>query len=230
ITALPSSKIDGLWDHLFFETYLKKNLLNHCKIGFYLSSLKLNSKIIESSKLIILSGPPGSGKTSVCKAIAQKLSTRLTSLNHYEKGNIKTLYSQGGLLIELNCSKLFSRWYGESAKKVSNLFNDFEKMLQNNKQIFIVLLIDEIETIAGSRKDLISKNEASDGVRVVNTLLTHLDRLKKYDNILILTTSNLIDTIDPAILDRSDSIFHFNEPSAEAIYFILQNSINELIK
>ena len=36
-------------------------------------------------------------------------------------------------------------------------------------------------------------------LRVVNTLLTQIDRLKSFSNILILTTSNLIEIIDQAL-------------------------------
>ena len=56
---------------------------------------------------------------------------------------------------------------------------------------------DEIESLSVSRA---SSNEPSEMLGVVNTLLTQIDRLKSASNVLILSTSNLIEIIDEAIL------------------------------
>ena len=50
-----------------------------------------------------------------------------------------------------------------------------------------------------------SGNEPSDAIRVVNALLTQLDQVKRYPNVLILTTSNVTGAIDLAFVDRSVS-------------------------
>lgn len=76
---------------------------------------------------------------------------------------------------------------------------------------------------------LIAANEPSDSLRVVNAVLTQLDQLRMYSNILILTTSNLTATIDFAFIDRADLKQFIGEPSAEAIYEIYLMAINELI-
>ena len=49
-----------------------------------------------------------------------------------------------------------------------------------------------------------SGKEPSDALRVVNALLTQLDRLKQRHNVLVLTTSNLPSAIDAAFVDRAD--------------------------
>jgi SpoVK/Ycf46/Vps4 family AAA+-type ATPase len=38
----------------------------------------------------------------------------------------------------------------------------------------------------------------------VNAVLTQLDRIKEYSNVLVLTTSNLVESLDSAFLDRVD--------------------------
>ena len=52
------------------------------------------------------------------------------------------------------------------------------------------VLIDEVESLTAARQTM-SGSEPSDAVRVVNALLTQLDVIKQYPNVLILTTSNV---------------------------------------
>ena len=51
----------------------------------------------------------GTGKTSLCKALAQKMSIRLSG--RYEFGQ----------LVEINSHSLFSKWFSESGKLVQKM-------------------------------------------------------------------------------------------------------------
>lgn len=64
---------------------------------------------------------------------------------------------------------------------------------------------------------------------MVNAVLTQLDQLRTYSNILVLTTSNLTSTIDLAFIDRADLKQFIGEPTVEAIYEIYRMAIQELI-
>lgn len=73
-------------------------------------------------------------------------------------------------------------------------------------------------------------NEPSDSIRVVNALLTQIDKIRNYPNILIFTTSNMTGTIDLAFVDRADIKQYLGLPTIFAIYKIYTSCINELIK
>lgn len=53
-------------------------------------------------------------------------------------------------------------------------------------------------------------------MRAVNAVLTSLDNIKKYKNIMILCTSNMIDVIDSAFLDRLDLKLFLDNPIYQA--------------
>ena len=95
---------------------------------------------------------------------------------------------------------------------------------------FVVVLIDEIESLSKARSSVATGAEPSDSIRVVNALLTELDKLKHKRNALVMTTSNLSDSIDSAFLDRADIRQHIGPPGTEAIYSILRSCLIELIR
>lgn len=54
--------------------------------------------------------------------------------------------------------------------------------------------------------------EPTDAIRVVNSLLTQLDTLNAYNNVLVLATSNLLTAIDDAFMDRADLKMYIGFP------------------
>ncbi|KAG0039647.1 Pachytene checkpoint protein 2 [Podila clonocystis] len=124
-------------------------------------------------------------------------------------------------------NSLFSKWFSESGKMVQKLFNEIWTMVED-PDVFVCLLIDEVESLAAARKAALSGAEPSDSIRVVNALLTQIDRLKQKRNVLILTTSNITEAIDIAFVDRADIKMHIGLPSANAIYSMFKASLDEL--
>lgn len=213
--VLPNQfELHGLWESLIYDDNLKQNLLDFVKTTLIFSNLGVDQNIISCNRLILLHGPPGTGKTSLAKALAQKLSIQM---------NDKYQFSH---LFEINSHSLFSKWFSESGKLVMKMFEQIQDVI-DLQCCLVVVLIDEVESIAFARGN-ISSNEPSDSVRVVNSVLTQLDRIKRFPNVLIIATSNLTKSIDLAFLDRADIVQYIGQPTTNAIYKIISSGIVEL--
>ncbi|GIX95911.1 pachytene checkpoint protein 2 homolog [Caerostris darwini] len=213
--TLPTQEFNDVWDSLIYDSNVKDELLNYVETALDFSDKSVNSSIISWNRIVLLHGPPGTGKTSLCKALAQKISIRFSSKFSY------------GQLIEVNTHSLFSKWFSESGKLVTKMFHSILNLLED-PNVLVIVLLDEVETLARSRSSALSGNEPSDALRVVNAVLTHLDMIKRYPNVLILTTSNITDAIDVALIDRADIKQYIGLPSVEAIYQIYSSCIKEL--
>lgn len=134
-----------------------------------------------------------------------------------------------GKLVEINSHSLFSKWFSESGKLVQRLFALIDELVEDEKA-FVVILIDEVESLTTARQAAASGTEPSDAVRVVNAVLTQLDRLKSRENVLIMTTSNISGSIDHAFIDRADIKQYIGLPPPAAIYWILRSCLDELMR
>lgn len=108
------------------------------------------------------------------------------------------------------------------------LFSSIREVAENSKAL-VIILVDEVESITFARSAL-SSAEPSDSMRVVNAVLTQLDQLQRFPNVLTLTTSNLSQSIDSAFVDRADLKQFIDYPSAVATFHIFKSAIMELIK
>ncbi|KAL5467298.1 hypothetical protein EMCRGX_G031505 [Ephydatia muelleri] len=246
---LPNVEFHGMWESLVYDSDIKHRLLNYAETTMLFSDRGVDSNIISWNRVILLHGPPGTGKTSLSKALAQKLCIRLSERFCY------------GQLVEINSHSLFSKWFSESGKLVQKMFQKIQELIDDPGTL-ICVLIDEVESLTAARKSAMSGSEPSDAIRVVNSVLTQIDQLKRYPNVLILTTSNITGAIDLAFVDRDENImFMYNNftvviesililfslskekilrgadikqyigpPSTPAIFRIYQSCIKELMK
>ena len=116
-------------------------------------------------------------------------------------------------LIKVNAPSFFSKWSSESDKAVTRLFSRIEAIVNEEQYRFIFVLMDNIEVLARSRKSSTGNIEPSEALRVrfstpptsflaidsplktTNALLTGLDTLREFPNVLLLSTTNLLDAV-----------------------------------
>lgn len=213
--VLPHQEFQGIWENLVYDTSVKSDLLAYMETAMDMSRRGVDQHIVGCNRVVLLHGPPGTGKTSLCRALAQKLSVRM-----------EETYSSGQL-VEINSHSLFSKWFSESGKLVLKLFEEIRRLVENPRSL-VCVLIDEVESLTAARKA--GAGEPSDAIRVVNALLTQLDSIKTHPNVLVLTTSNITGAIDSAFVDRADIKMFVGPPSRAAVYRILLTCVRELVR
>jgi hypothetical protein len=217
LRELPNKEYDGLWENLILEVGMKERLLGYAHIGLLFSDHGVRSQTISCNRVVLLHGPPGTGKTSLAQALAHKLSIQMCSKR----------YVRGSHILEVNAHSLFSRWFSESGKLVQKMFEHIRE-LASDEESLVFVLIDEVESLTAARNS--GGSDPSDAMRVVNALLTQLDRLKDQMNVMIIATSNVTTSVDAAFVDRADVKLYLGPPVLEARYSVLKSCLLELVR
>ena len=145
-------------------------------------------------KAVLFSGPPGVGKTSMARVIANEANS---------------------ILVYVPIENIMSSYYGESSKRLASIFDSVFSM--NDKEQMILLFLDEIDSLAPSRDERLF--EASR--RVLSVLLRKIDGLESKPNCLTIGATNRKSDLDKALLSRFDTIIEFPYPSENDILKIL---------
>ncbi|HJZ18504.1 MAG TPA: CDC48 family AAA ATPase [Candidatus Nanoarchaeia archaeon] len=148
---------------------------------------------IEPPKGVLLYGPPGTGKTLLAKAVANE--------------------SEANFIL-LNGPEIMSKYYGESEKKIRDLFEEAEKTSP------AIIFIDELDAIAPKREETAGEVER----RVVSQILTMMDGLKSRGKVIVIGATNRINSIDPALRrpGRFDREIAINAPDKQGRHNILK--------
>jgi transitional endoplasmic reticulum ATPase len=144
---------------------------------------------IDAPKGILLYGPPGTGKTMLAKAVANESDANFITV----KG-----------------SALLSKWYGESEKKVEEIFRRARQVAPS------IIFLDELDALVPVRGGALGEPHATE--RIVNQLLSEMDGLEELHGVVVIGATNRPDIIDPALLrpGRFDELIMAPVPDAES--------------
>ena len=145
---------------------------------------------IEPPKGVLLTGPPGTGKTMLAKAVAN--STNATFLG-------------------LVGAELAQKYIGEGGRMVRELFE------MARQKAPAIIFIDEIDSIGSKRLDTATSGDR-EVQRTLMQLLSEIDGFESLDNVKVIAATNRPELLDAALLrpGRFDRIIEIPIPDLEA--------------
>ena len=148
---------------------------------------------IDPPKGVLLYGPPGTGKTLLAKAVANETNA---------------------FFIAINGPEIMSKWYGESERRLRDIFEEAKKRAP------AIIFIDEIDALAPKREEVVGEVEK----RVVAQLLALMDGLHGRGDVIVIGATNRPDAVDPALRrpGRFDREIEISIPNREARLEILK--------
>jgi len=140
---------------------------------------------IKPPKGILLSGPPGCGKTLLAKALASESKVNFISVKGPE---------------------LLSKYVGESERAVRDVFRKARQAAP------CIVFFDEIDALVPARSGGTSDSHVTE--RVLSQFLAELDGVEELRGVLVLGATNRADILDPAIVrpGRFDEIVEIPLP------------------
>src|ERR1039457_1125173 len=150
---------------------------------------------IRPPKGILLTGPPGCGKTLLAKAIATASKVNFISV----KG-----------------PALLSKYVGESERGMRDMFHKAKQAAP------CIIFFDEIDALVPARNA--GGSDAHVAERVLSQFLTELDGVEELKGVLVLGATNRPDMLDPAVLrpGRFDEIIDIALPDEESRRLIFE--------
>lgn len=142
-----------------------------------------SSKNIEAK--IIFYGPAGTGKTMSALSMAKSMKKSVLSFD---------------------CSKILSKWVGESEQNVRKIFDTYKNIVQTCKQSPI-LLLNEADQFLSTRVD------GSSGSDKMHNQMQNifLEQIERFSGVIIATT-NFLESLDSAFSRRFDYKIEFKKP------------------
>jgi len=212
---LPIREFEAHWENIHLEDGVKPGLL-----GQAIVSLTYRQKIGQVNSalhgIIILIGPPGTGKTTIARGLANTVAESIPSK--------RVNYA------ELNPHQLTSELLGKTQKAVVRLLDENIPALASNGNPTIILL-DEVETFAIARNKISMETNPIDIHRATDAILSGMDRLaSKFPNLLFIATSNFESAVDDAFLSRADAVVFIGKPNVDALRSIFADVVTVLSK
>ncbi|WP_234820692.1 AAA family ATPase [Mycolicibacterium goodii] len=214
VHVLPSDHHDGPWDHIVTAPEVKERLLNHALLTL-MHGPALSTMAGLPHGLIILSGPPGTGKTTLARGLAQMAARAVAR-------------SGATTYVEIDPHAFPSELLGESQRNITTLMTGTIPELAARRPHTIVL-IDEVESFAVRRSAASFGANPVDVHRATDALLAGIDAVAaELPRVLFIATTNFADAVDEAFLSRADLVLTLSLPDTATIARIIRHSLLEL--
>ena len=209
---LPDEEFDNLWDAIILDAEIKNRVLSQAILNFSLRP-RVPRSTLPLHGIILLTGAPGTGKTSLARGLASMVA--------------KSFRSSNFLFLEVEPHALTSSALGKSQRAVTELLSS--TVAEHAATRPVIVLLDEVETLASDRSKLSLEANPVDVHRTTDAVLAQLDHLAaKFPQLLFIATSNFAQAIDEAFVSRADLTVEIGKPNAEACRAILTETVEGL--
>jgi transitional endoplasmic reticulum ATPase len=189
-------KASTLTDHVTWEQVILPEAVKR-KLQALANKIKRAEEYMQRGlpvpKNLLLYGPPGTGKTQIARALASE---------------------SGIAFLAVSTAEVKGRHIGESGARIKALFE------RARTQAPCLVFIDEIDVVTGSRGQSDSFTQ-----EIIGQLLQEMDGIGSREGagkVFILGATNVLDSIDPAVLSRFVEKEEIGLPTAEARAAILR--------